>query len=89
MSQDLLNINWEDILKIENLDPNLSFENFYSTISPIVETFLPLKKVSDKVHKRKFKPWISLGIRRYMKRRDKTIYSTYTVQESVASTRNK
>ena len=71
MSQDLLNINWEDVLKIENLDPNLSFENFYSTISPIVEKFLPLKKVSDKVHKRKFKPWISLGIRRSMKRRDK------------------
>ena len=71
MSQDLLNLNWEDILKIENLDPNYSFNNFYSAITPIIDKFLPLKKVSSKVHKRKFKPWVSFGIRQCMKRRDK------------------
>ena len=71
MSQDLLDLNWEDILKIENLDPNYSFNNFYSAITPIIDKFLPLKKVSSKVHKRKFKPWVSFGIRQCMKRRDK------------------
>ena len=53
------------------MDPNFSFNGFYSTITPIIEKYLPLKKVSNKVHKRKFKPWISFGIQQCMKRRDK------------------
>lgn len=70
MAQDL-DLDWDNILKIENLDPNFSFENFYSTISPVISKFLPLKKVSNHEHKRKFKPWVSYGIRQCMKRRDK------------------
>ena len=71
MSQDILGINWENILQIEKHDPNFSFENFYSSITPIIDKYLPLKKVSNKVHKRKFKPWVSYGIQQCMKRRDK------------------
>ena len=71
MSQDLLGIDWDNILQIEKLDPNFSFDNFYSSITPIINKYIPLKKVSNKVHKRKFKPWVSSGIKQCMRRRDK------------------
>ena len=40
--QDLLGIDWDNILQIEKLDPNFSFDNFYSSITPIINHFIRL-----------------------------------------------
>jgi hypothetical protein len=73
MSQDFQSLEWEKILEIEKLDANHSFNNFYSAIEPIIEKFMPLEKVSNKDHKRRYKPWITKGILTSIKRRDKLL----------------
>ena len=42
----------------------------------MVEIYVPLRKVTKNEIKSKFKPWITVGIRNSMKRRDK-IYKKY------------
>ena len=37
----------------------------------MVETYVPLRKVTKNEIKSKFKPWITVGIRNSMKRKDK------------------
>ena len=73
---DLLNIDWTNTLEIQNNDPNRSFDSFYQTIESILDVYAPLKKVSNKDHKRKYKPWITNGIISSIKRRNK-LFSTY------------
>ena len=46
---------------------------FDSTISKLVDKYLPLKRVTQKEYKQQFKPWITAGIRKSIKRRDKIL----------------
>ena len=73
MSQEFNGLDWKNILQIEKLDANLSTNNFFSAIEPIISKFLPLKKVTKKDHKRKYKPWISNDIISMMEKRDKLL----------------
>ena len=68
---DLLSIDWDKVIAVEKNDPNDSFNRFESTINPIIDKYLPLKKLSKKELKSHFKPWITLGLRKSMQRRDK------------------
>ena len=56
---DYLNINWDDQLNIDKNDVNHSLSKFMSQINSLIDKCMPLKKVSQKEYKRRFKPWIS------------------------------
>ena len=73
MSQDLLNLDWKQILQLEKLDANIAFNNFYSAIEPIIDKYMPLEKIKNKEFKRRYKPWITVGIQNNIKRRDKLL----------------
>ena len=44
---------------------------FHDSIKNLLDKYLPLKKLSKKYHKRKYKPWITNGILTSIKRKDK------------------
>ena len=73
---DLLDIDWGNVLEIQKNDPNKSFDNFYESIENILNLYAPLKKVSNKEHKRTYKPWITNGIITSIKRRNK-LFNSY------------
>ena len=74
ISQEINALDWGSIIKPEKFDPNYSLEKFEQSISPIIQKYLPLEKVKNKEHKRKYKPWITNGIQTSIKHRDKLLY---------------
>ena len=65
--------NWPEVLKIWNGDTNQSFENFNNEIGKILDKHAPLKKLNKKDLRLKGKPWITTGILKSIKRRDKLL----------------
>ena len=73
---DLLAIDWNEVISIGNYNLDESFNTFFNKIDSLVNDYIPLKKLTKNEIKHKFKPWITLGLRNSMKRRDK-IYKKY------------
>ena len=67
---DLISIDWPSVLQINKNDPNYSFDSFDLTLNNILDKHLPMKKITKKDYKQQFKPWITMGIRISIKRRD-------------------
>ena len=53
---EFVNLNWQDILSIEKMDPTHSLQNFDAKINEIIDKHIPLKKLSKKDFKLKEKP---------------------------------
>ena len=68
---DFLSIDWKQILHLEKKDPNLSFSFLQENVYKLVDKYLPLIKLTKKEMMQKFKPWITMGIRNSIKRREK------------------
>ena len=68
---DMFAIDWDKVVAIDKNDPNESFNRFASIINPLVDKYLPIKKLTKKEVKNHFKPWITLGLRKSISRRDK------------------
>ena len=66
------------LVNIDQKDPNLSTNNFYNSITYILDEFAPLQKVTKKEFKLKFKPWISREILKQCKERDNILKSIST-----------
>ena len=64
------NSDWNEVLQPENNDANLSFGRFYNSFEKLLDKYIPLKKISKKDFKRKYKPWITQGILKCIARRD-------------------
>ena len=75
--EDFLNIDWPKTLQLEKNDENLYFDIFHDSTEALLDKYLPLKKLSNKDHKRKYKPWITLGILTSINKRNK-LFSKYT-----------
>ena len=73
MSDELKKIDWNTVMEISKNDANISFNNWWSKLEPIIDKFMPLEKITNKEYKRKFKPWITTGLINCMKRRDKLL----------------
>ena len=58
---------------LEKADPNLSFEIFDNKINELMNKCISLKKITKKDFKLQQKPWITLGLRNSIKRRDKIL----------------
>ena len=73
---DLNNIDWNEELKITEGDINSSFNKFHNIIDNILDIHAPLRKLSRKEYKQKFKPWIISGILVSIKRKH-VIFNKY------------
>ena len=78
----LLGIDWNEVISLDNNNPNQSFNLFFDEIDSLVNRYIPLKKLTKEEIKSYFKPWITTGIRNSMKRRDK-IYKKYIKTKNV------
>ena len=56
---DYFAIDWSHFLKLQNNDTNISFQNFFDSMSRILDEHAPLKKLSKYKIKFKTKPWIT------------------------------
>ena len=63
-------LDWESIVDVNQKDPNRSLNNFYSSITYLLDEFAPMKKVTRKEYKLKFEPWITKEILLQCKERD-------------------
>ena len=70
---DFLNTDWKSEIETDKMDANLSFEIFHNKYNKILNKHVPLKKVTKKDLKLKTKPWITTGILKSIKRRDKLL----------------
>ena len=68
--RDFKEINWANIIKIKDNDTNSSFDSFFQNFNKLLDKHLPLKKMSIKTFKRRFKPWITKGILKSLKKRN-------------------
>ena len=68
---DILEIDWMTTVQPQENDANKSFDNFYNTLSRVIDKHMPLRKITKKEYKQKFKPWITSAILRKMRQRDK------------------
>ena len=73
LSDELNKIDWNSVMELEKNDANIAFNNWWTNLEPIIDKTMPLEKITNKEHKRKFKPWITKGITNCMKRRDKLL----------------
>ena len=51
--------NWDFVIDTDKNDVNFSLNQFFSNMNTLLDTHLPLRKVSKKEFKQKFKPWVS------------------------------
>ena len=72
---DLLATDWNSTIVEDNV--NLSFNQFLESVNKIIDKYIPLKKMSNKEYKRKFKPWLTTGILNSISRKNKS-YNKYT-----------
>ena len=56
---DYLSINWIDELEVVKENVNNSITKFMTKMNSLLDKYLPLKKVTKKEFKRRYKPWIS------------------------------
>ena len=72
------------ILKLNNNDVNVSFNNFIDRINLIVDKYMPLKKVPNKEFKMRFKPWISHEIIDFIAKKNK-LFNKYVKSKNAAN----
>ena len=62
LMSDYLNVNWDEVIDSNKKDANLSMNNFLGKFNKLLDKHMPLRKVTNREFKQKFKPWISSGI---------------------------
>ena len=67
---DMLEVDWKKIIKLDDNDPNFSFGEFEKKLNSIIDRYMPLQKLTRKEMNQQSKPWITLGIKNSIKRRD-------------------
>ena len=68
---DYFDINWNNVIEVDKEDVNHSLTNFMDEINALIDKYMPLKKVSQKDFKRKYKPWINNKILKKIEHKNK------------------
>ena len=68
-----MNVNWDEVIDINTNDVNHSMDNFLSKFNDILDTHMPLRKISHKEFKQKFKPWVFKEILSKIKAKNKIL----------------
>ena len=61
---DYFSVDWEDLLKIDELSADNSTKIYLDKINMLLDTYAPLKKIHKYKLKFKSKPWITLGLQK-------------------------
>ena len=68
--EDIQNLNWNNILELENQDLDNSFNNFFLMIEMVLDTYVPIKKLNKAELKLKSKSWLTKGIMTSIKKKN-------------------
>ena len=66
-------VEWEDLLKIDELNDDKSTKKFLAKINMLLDTYAPLKRVTKYKLKCKSKPWITLGLQKSISEKNKLL----------------
>ena len=61
---DYFSVDWEDLLKIDELNADNSTKMYLDKINKLLDTYAPLKRINKYKLKFKPKPWITLGLQK-------------------------
>ena len=61
---DYFSVDWEDLLKIDELNADNSTKMYLDRINMLLDTYAPLKRINKYKLKFKSKPWITLGLQK-------------------------
>ena len=70
---DYFSVDWEDLLKIDELNADNSTKIYLDKINMLLDTYAPLKKINKYKLKFKSKPWISLGLKKSISVKNKLL----------------
>ena len=68
--EDIQNLNWNNILELENQDLDNSFNNFFLMIETVLDTYVPIKKLNKAELKLKSNSWLTKGIMTSIKKKN-------------------
>ena len=80
MNAEVQSFDWEGMIS-SNSDPNQMFDLFYTKLSGIIDAHIPIKKLSKRELKIKYKPWITRAIRVSIQEKNR-IYKKYLKTKS-------
>ena len=61
---DFFSVDWEDLLKIDELNADNSTKIYLDKINMLLDTYAPLKRINNYKLKFKSKSWITLGLQK-------------------------
>ena len=61
---DYFSVEWEDLLKIDDLKADNSTKIYLDKINMLLDTYAPLKRINKYKLKFKSKPWITIGLQK-------------------------
>ena len=70
---DYFSVDWEDLLKINELNADNSTKIYLDQINILLDTYAPLKKINKYKLKFKSKPWITLGLQKSISVKNKLL----------------
>ena len=70
---DYFSVDWEDLLKIDELNADNSTKTYLHKINMLLDTYAPLKKINKYKVKFKSKPWITLGLQKSISLKNKLL----------------
>ena len=70
---DYFSVDWEDLLKIDELNADNSTKIYLDKINMLLDTYAPLKKINKYKLKFKSKPWINLGLQKSISVKNKLL----------------
>ena len=72
---DCFSVEWEDLLKIDELNADNSTKMYLEKINMLLDTYAPLKRINKYKLKFKSKPWITLGLQKSISVKNKLLTS--------------
>ena len=70
---DYFSVDWEDLLKIDELNVDNSTKIYLDKINMLLDTYAPLKKINKYKLKFKSKPWITVGLQKSISVKNKLL----------------
>ena len=71
---DYFSVDWEDLLKIDELNVDNSTKIYLDKINMLLDTYAPLKRINKYKLKFKSKPWITLGLQKSISAKKQITY---------------
>ena len=80
---DYFSVEWEDLLKTDELNANKSTKKFLDKINMLLDNYAPLKRVKKYKLKFKSKPWITLGLQKSISVKNKLLTNFINKKDTI------